>query len=467
MTKLNFQQAKRDILKNTSKTRAFIDDIVDKDTFVEIGAFSFSSCDIVDEQGKEGVVTGYGLIDGIPCYLFMQNYEYMSGGFSESHAKKIENLYNLAKGADTPVICILDSFGAKLNEGIGCLDGYSKVLACVSNFSGTAPQICVVKGKASGIMSALPELCDLSIMLPAATKGASSQSVLSSKDNVKGEEILSSNNNLLKGNCDVICEQSKLKKTISTFLDLTIFSSKGESKDFDGNDNIKENISKEDLLKELSDSGDYFEFLKGVNQKVITSLFRLSGQTVAAIAIDGKLDCLSCRKIARFFNFANSFMLPIISFVNSDGVEVSKTEEESGLSREIAKLLSSTVNCQNAMISLVYGKATGVSYSTLVSKEVGYTVTLAWDSSIISPLSTETAVEIFYEDLLTKSNDKEALRKELKDRYFEEYGSAINSASNGYIDNIFEPKFTKNYLSLTLQMLANKFSFGVSSNLPL
>ena len=470
MSNFDLATEKENIRSSSAKIRSLIGKIVDEDSFVEIGAFSFSSCELIDGNAAEGVVTGYGTVDGIPCYVYAQNGEVLGGGFSKAHAEKIANLYKKAGATGTPVIGILDSLGARVGEGVGCLEGYAKLLSCVAGFSGVAPQVCVVAGNACGVVSSVASLCDVTFALKNACVSTLSPSVMSGKENsrLSGEKLIGAEHALERGIATKIVSEDELKANILKFFELTVVENEGEVSDENGNGDIAQGVNGLDLVKLVADNGEYFEMYEGYGKNVTTALIKLGGFKVGVASTSGKLSTKELKKIARFEQLLESLGLPFVSLVDSDGLESSLKEEDSGLIADYSKLVYVLNNTANVKLSVACGKATGATYVALCSRETGFDNVVAWDGAVISPLATDTAVEVYFADVLKQYENKETIRKELSEKYESENANAINAAKNGYIDNVIEPEFTRNYLVSALSMLCYKDAdSAVYGNMPL
>lgn len=470
MSKFDLATEKENVLSSSAKVRKLIGKIVDDGSFVEIGAFSFSSCELLGGNAAEGVITGYGTVDGIPCYLYAQNGEVLGGGFSKAHAEKIANLYKKAGTTGTPVIGILDSLGARVGEGVGCLEGYAKLLSCVSGFSGVAPQVCVVAGNACGIISSVAALCDVTFALNNACVSTLSPSVMSGKENshVAGEKLIGADHALQSGIATKVVSEDELKDNVLKFLEMTVVDGDGEISDENGNDAIASGVNGLDLIKLVADNGDYFEMYEGYGKNAVTAFIKLGGFKVGAVATCGKLSVKELKKISRFEQLLESLGLPLISLVDSDGLDSSLKEEDNGLIADYAKLIYLLNNTSNVKLSVACGNATGAAYVALCSGNSGFDNVVAWDSAKVSPLSTDTAVEVYFADVLKKYENKENIRKELSEKYESENANAIIAAREGYIDNVIEPEFTRNYLISALSMLIYKDTdSAVYGNMPL
>ncbi len=470
MSKFDLATEKENVLQSSAKVRKLIGKILDDGSFVEIGAFSFSSCELLGGNAAEGVVTGYGTIDGIPCYLYAQNGEVLGGGFSKAHAEKIANLYKKAGATGTPVIGILDSLGARVGEGVGCLEGYAKLLSCVSGFSGVAPQVCVVAGNACGIISSVAALCDVTFALNNACVSTLSPSVMSGKENshVAGEKLIGAEHATSSGIATKVVSEDELKDNVLKFLEMTVVDGDFEVSDENGNDAIASGVNGLSLVKLVADNGDYFEMYEGYGKNAVTAFIKLGGFKTGVVATCGKLSCEELKKIARFEQLCESLSLPLISLVDSDGLNSSLKEEDNGLISDYAKLIYLLNNTSNVKLSVACGNATGAAYVALCSGNSGFDNVVAWNTAKVSPLATDTAVEVYFADALKAVENKEALRKELSEKYESENANAINAAREGYIDNVIEPEFTRNYLISALSMLIYKDTdSAVYGNMPL
>ncbi|MBR2495897.1 MAG: hypothetical protein IKB66_01465 [Clostridia bacterium] len=467
---LNLIEEKANLLASSKSIREAIAEIVDEGSFVEVGALSFAATDSILGKSGEGVITGYGLVDGVPCYLFAQNSEVLAGGFSKAHAEKIANIYAKAASTATPVIGILDSYGARINDGISALEGYALFLGNAARFSGIAPQICVVLGQACGVISSFASLCDYCITLDKSVLATVSPAVMSGKENSKhpGEKLIGSDFAEKCGISSLTVKKADLKEAISAFLNFTVCEDDFAAEDMDGNAIYSNDVSSEQFVKALADNGEYLELNKNYGLEIKTYLLKLAGKNVGLSFAEGKLSADSIKKTARFVQMLDLFEMPYISVVSSDGLKVSLKEEEKGLSKEYAKLIYVLAAAFNVKLSVVAKCATGASYVALASKNSNFDNVVAFDGAVISPLSSDTAVEVYFADVLKTVEDKDALREKLLKTYEEEKANAIVAAKDGYVDNVIEPAFIKNYLVSALQMLLYKNDeSAISGNMPL
>lgn len=453
ITRLNENSAKLNGVKKS--VNAFVEALTDKKSFVEMGVFTSGTtfADGVCAEG-EGVVTGYAAISGIPVYLFVQNFEAMRGSFSLAQAKKIENCMNMAAKSGIPFISIIDSAGARLSEGVGVLEGYSKIIKLASALKNQVPHIAVIKGACAGHMSAYACTADVVLFDEKGYMSLTSPSVVAAKADKKQDVIkLFGAENAMKSGVASLSYKTaaQLKGYIAEILRHL-----GDEREDGENPNrtakgLSENISDENLLAAVCDKGKYIELSSGFG-KVRTVLTRMNGRPTGIISASDKLTAEDFIKIQKFIKLTDGYYLPLITLVNSDGAADLFEDEQKGISALAAEAFTAVSLSDNPKIAVITGTATGLSYSLLASKGAGFDYSLAFAGAAIAPLSAETAVNFFDVELKTKNPVGE--REKLIAAYTEREGNPFLSAKDGYVDNIINPDDVRPYLCSVLSSLS-------------
>ncbi len=421
-----------------------ISQLSDEDSFVELGAFSFSGKPFYGEEGEgEGVVTGFFTAGGYPFYLVAQNFGRDFGGLTKGNCEKIARLLSAAEKNETPVVWLLNCRGVKLGEGVNVLEGISELLLRATQLRGTVPQYAVIGGEVYGAAAAIAAISDVVFFLGGSALAVTSPLVLSAKsgknlkkEEVGGYEVLG--NTLLPAVKVKDLEEvgAHLKNLTELFGEPMLDAELNESiPALNGEIGAKE-------LAELIEDG--LELGQNGVPEVKTVLGRIGGIAVAAVIFDNaKLNAQALCKVKNFAALACDRSLPFVTFVDCTGVEESLAVNDSAVLKEIGEYLS-TLNCiDTAKIAVVTGKAVGLGYSLFAAKSAGFDCTYALATAQISLFESEKGAEIFY-----GSSDEALL-----ERYGEEHADPVQAACGGYLDNVIEPQFLKQYLIASLQML--------------
>ena len=430
--------------------------LFDEGTFVELDAYA--GCG----EDAAGVCTGYGMIGGGMAYAFSQG-----GAVGTVHAKKVAKVYELAAKVGVPVVGIYDSVGARLEEGHDALAAYGQMLGCAQSLSGVVPQVAVVAGVCAGTAAVMAASADVVIMAKDAQLFMTAPFVTSALgDKVAGAG--SAENaakagvcHLVAGDADDAVEQAK---KIVSLLPLNNLSEAPyvEYEEADGTAlrAICENMQDYDVAAVLAgifDAGSVVELSAQFASHVTTALATLAGQVVGVVATAGAAYqmCSSCTaKIARFVSVCDSFGIPVITLVDTDGFYESASDELAGAARSAARLAHVYAEATCPKLTVVTGKACGSAYVVLAGKNASADLTLAWPSAVISTLSPEAAVNILWADKV-KGSDKDA-QAALVQEYIDTLASPFEAAKNGYVDDVIDPAYTRSALISACEMLAGK-----------
>lgn len=456
MDKLRLLQTrKKKILEAGKGVRGDISRLIDKDSFVELSAFSFSKNDFYGEETEdEGVVTGFATLEGYPFYIVAQNGACLSGGVSKANCKKIAKCLNQAEKTSTPVIYLLSSLGVQIGEGLNVLEGLASLILKASQLKGTVPQYLIVNGEAYGQIALLAGICDFTFFIDKKSiLAANSPLVISAqsgvnipKADVGGVSGLDRANLVsfsVKDISDVKAKILKINDILSTCvidsgeLNLTISA-------LDKQPDAKTILSVFDKNSALEVGGAFAPEVKCL-------LARIGGIAVAAVVFDGrdgvKLTAQNVRKLKDFAEFACCYSLPYVTFVNTLGISADLATNNSLVIKELGEYVSILDCIEAAKISVVYSKAIGLGYTVFAAKSMGYDYTYAFANSKIALFDSVQGAEIEF------AENKKADKNKLADRYADENSDPVNAAKGGYIDNIIQPSFVKQYLIASLQML--------------
>ena len=448
------QQRKQKLLEISKKVRQDLSVLIDEQSFVELSTFSFSKNEFygIDEDG-EGVITGFATIDGFPFYIVAQNYEVLSGGVTNANCAKISRCLDEAEKTSTPVIYLLSSLGVQVGEGVNVLEGLSSLILKASQLKGTVNQYLIVNGELYGTLSALSAICDFTYFIDKkSVLATNSPLVIAAKSgkNLAKQEVGGidglRNANLVSFSVKNIEEAKKSIVSISRLLLERVI----ECEDL--NNSIAELDKKADYktLLKIFDNGSVIEIGETYSPEIKCLLGRIGGITVAVSVFDGedgvRLNQQNVRKIRDFAEFACCYSLPYINFVNTLGIEADLDTNNSLVLKEVADYISILDCINSAKISVVYKKAIGLGYSLFAAKNMGYDYTFAFATANISLFDGVQGAEIEFSGQKTDG-------QKLAQRYCEENADPVNAAKCGYIDNIIQPAFVRQYLISSLQML--------------
>ncbi|MCB0205279.1 MAG: acyl-CoA carboxylase subunit beta [Caldilineae bacterium] len=469
--------------KLTARER--LDFMLDKGSFRELDMFvTHRSHDFGLEKQRfmgDGVITGYGTIDGRPVYVFSQDFTVFGGSLSETHAEKIVKVMELAMKNGAPVIGLNDSGGARIQEGVVSLGGYADVFLLNTLASGVIPQISLVMGPCAGGAVYSPAITDFIIMVqdtsfmfvtgPDVVKAVTHEEV--SFEELGGALTHASRS----GVAHFAAENEEHAMFIAQKL-LSFFPQNNqEDPPFaDTNDDplrmdealdsiVPENPNKaydmKDIIRHIVDDGDFLEVHQHFAMNIVVGFARLGGHTVGIVAqqptvLAGVLDIDASTKGARFVRFCDCFSIPIVTLVDVPGFMPGTAQEHGGIIRNGAKLLYAYCEATVPKVTVITRKAYGGAYDVMSSKHIRGDVNLAWPTAEIAVMGPEGAINILYRRELAAAGDPDALRAQLVQEYREKFANPYVAAARGFIDDVIEPRETRPYLINALEMLQNK-----------
>ncbi|MDD4009907.1 MAG: acyl-CoA carboxylase subunit beta [Fermentimonas sp.] len=463
--------------KQTARER--INMLLDDDTFVEIDKFVLHDSHNYNMQNNrvpgDGVVTGYGKIEGRIVYVYVYDFTVYGGSLSRTNANKIVKLQKLALKNGAPIIALNDSGGARIQEGVMALSGYSEIFNNNVKSSGVIPQISAILGPCAGGACYSPALTDFIFMVrdesymfvtgPDVVKTVTHEeltkeelggaSVHSSKSGVAHfvgndeEETLMMIRELISFLPSNNMEDPPLTTTRDTFNRKTPDIQKFIPED----SNIPYDMKK--LIEEVVDENYFFEIMPQFAQNVIIGYARMGGKPVGIVAnqpayLAGVLDIDASDKAARFIRFCDCFDIPIITFVDVPGFLPGRDQEHNGIIRHGAKIMYAYVEATVPKITLITRKAYGGAYVVMSSKESGADLNLAYPNAEIAVMGAEGAVNILYRSSVGDE------RQNAINEYSELFSNPYRAAEKGYIDEIILPEDTRLKLIQGLEMTANK-----------
>jgi len=468
--------------KLTAKERLEV--LLDKGSFTELNAdMELTSTNFDLQQKKvpgDGVITGYGRVNGKPVCVFAQDFVFMGGSMGEAHNKKIASIQEHALKTGCPIIGLFDSGGARIQEGVNSLDVGGRIFKNNTLASGVIPQISVILGPCAGIAVYSPALTDFIFM----TKKISYM-FITGPDVIKtitGENIDFDSlggampHNEKSGVASFIEENEKecfeTLKLLLSYLPQNNMENPPHINTNDSpnrlNSNLKNIVPKEDkktydvknVIEEIVDKNTFLEVQPLYAQNAVIGLARLSSQSIGIVAnqpkiLAGCLDINSSDKIAKFVRFCDAFNIPIINLVDVTGYLPGVNQEHNGIIRHGAKILYAYSEATVPKISLVMRKAYGGAYIALASKEMGYDKVIAWPSSEIAVMGAEQAVSIIHRKELSGKNAEKIKNQKIAE-YKEKFMNPYEAAKHGKVDIITEPKNTRKTLISCLDMLLSK-----------
>lgn len=449
------QSRKQKILDAGKDIRKDINSLIDKDSFVELSSFSFSKNEFYGEEAEgEGVVTGFATVGDYPFYIVAQNSAVLSGGVSKANCEKIAKCLNQAEKTSTPVIYFLSSLGVQIGEGVNVLEGLALLILKASQLKGSVPQYLIVDGDVYGQIAVLSGLCDFTFFIEKKSSLAANSPLVISAQSGKNVDKYNIGGAAGHNKANLV---SFTVKNFSEIKDIILKINGLLTVAVDDSDEMNKTISELDkkaeykALSAVFDKGSAVEIGASYSPEVKCVLARIGGIASAAIIFDGEngveLNAQNVRKIKDFAEFACCYNLPYVTFVNTLGIKADMQTNDSLVLKELGEYISILDCIDAAKISVVYGKAIGLGYTVFAAKNMGYDYSYAFANAKIALFDEVKGAEI--EFAAEKNIDKQKLAA----RYADENSDPVNAAKGGYIDNIIQPSFVKQYLVASLQML--------------
>lgn len=451
--------------------------LLDDNSFVEVGAFVTKRSTDFNLQQKDtpadGIITGYGVIDGNLVYVYSQDANSMSGSIGEMHAKKIVNIYDLALKVGAPVIGLIDSTGLRLQEATDALNGFGEVYLKSTLASGVIPQITAIFGNCGGGLAVLASLSDFSFM-----EGKQAKLFVNSPNSFNGNskeknDTARATFQAQAGVVDYVGEdETDVLQQIRNLITLLPSNNEDDASFDECTDDLnrllpelltKVKDSKKALI-DISDNNQFFEIKADYAKEMVTGFIRLNGMTIGAVAnrteivdetgkvtekFDGTLTTAGCYKAESFVTICDAYSIPVVTLTNVNGYKAT-LEEEKGIAIAAAKLTYAFANATVPKVNLVIGKAFGTAYITMNSKHIGADMVFALPSAQIGMMEADLAAQIMYE------GDSVEVQKEKAAEYASLQSSAEAAARRGYVDSIIEPESVRKHLIYAFEMLFTK-----------
>ncbi len=471
--------------KGKLTARERIDLFLDNGTFVELDRFvTHRSTDFGMEEKivlGDGVITGYGKIDGRIVYVFSQDFTVFGGSLSEAHAEKIVKVMDLAVRNGAPIIGFNDSGGARIQEGVMSLGGYAEIFLRNTLASGVVPQISAILGPCAGGAVYSPAITDFIFMV----KGLSYMFVTGpdviktvTHEKVTFEELGGAGTHSTKsGVCHFACESEEdcffqIRRLLGYLPgnnqeDPPYREPKDHPERMDKEllsivpDNANKPYDMHEIILRVVDDRELLEVQPEYAKNIIVGMARLDGHVVGVIGnqpqyLAGVLDIASSLKGARFIRFCDSFNIPLLTFEDVPGFLPGTGQEYGGIIKHGAKLLYAYCEATVPRMTVITRKAYGGAYDVMNSKHIRGDFNVAWPTAEIAVMGSEGAVNIIFRDEIKNADDPEETRRKRVDEFKDKFASPYIAASRGYVDVIINPVETRPVLIRALEMLKNK-----------
>ena len=465
--------------KLTARER--IELLLDKGSFEEFDMFvEHRSSDFGMEKQKipgDGVVTGWGTVNGRTVFLFSKDFTVFGGSLSETHAQKIVKVQDMALKARAPIIGLFDAGGARIQEGVAALGGYGEVFKRNVIASGVIPQISVIMGPCAGGDVYSPAMTDFIFMVkdtsymfvtgPDVVKTVTNEVVTA--EELGGASVHATKSSVADGAFENDVETLLQMRRLIDFLPSNCTAGVPEWPSLDDPDRIDNSLDTlipdnpnkpydiKELILKVVDEGDFFEISSTFAKNIVTGFGRIAGRSVGFVAnqpmvLAGVLDSDASRKAARFVRFCDAFEIPIVTFVDVPGFLPGTAQEYGGLIKHGAKLLFAYSQATVPLVTVITRKAFGGAYDVMASKHVGADLNYAWPTAEIAVMGAKGAVEIIFR---ADIGDKDAIAARTKE-YEERFLSPFVAAERGYIDDVIMPHSTRKRIARALAMLRTK-----------
>ncbi len=465
--------------KLTARER--IELLLDKGSFEEFDMFvEHRAAEFGMEKNKtpgDGVVTGWGTVNGRTVFVFAKDFTVFGGSLSETHAGKITKIQDMAMKARAPIVGLFDAGGARIQEGVAALGGYGEVFKRNVIASGVIPQISVIMGPCAGGDVYSPAMTDFTFMVrdtsymfvtgPDVVKTVTNEVVTA--EELGGASVHTAKSGVADGAYENDLECLLQMRRLIDFLPAsneagvpewpTQDSAEREEPSLDTlvPDNPNKPYDIKELILKTADEGDFFEIAEAFAKNIVTGFGRIAGRTVGFVAnqpmvLAGVLDIDASRKAARFVRFCDAFGIPIVTFVDVPGFLPGTDQEYGALIKHGAKLLFAYSQATVPLVTVITRKAFGGAYDVMASKHVGGDVNYAWPTAQIAVMGAKGAVEIIFRADMDDPRKIAARTREYEERFL----SPFAAAERGYIDDVILPRATRARIARALAMLRGK-----------
>ena len=471
--------------KGKLSARERLDLLLDPGSFVELDRFVTHRCtDFGLEQHKvlgDGVVTGYGRIDGRLVYVFSQDFTVFGGSLSETFAEKICKVMDLALKNGAPMIGLNDSGGARIQEGVASLGGYADIFLRNTLASGVIPQISVILGPCAGGAVYSPAITDFVFMVrgvsymfvtgPNVVRTVTHEEV--SFDQLGGADVHAGTSGVAHFVHDTEPESLAAVRALVAYLPQNNLDEAPREAESDPADRREEQLldlipespakpyDMHEVIRLVVDRGSFLEAQPEYAANIITGFARLGGRPVGIVAnqpavLAGVLDIAASLKAARFIRFSDCFNIPVVTFVDVPGFLPGVTQEHGGIIKHGAKLLYAYCEATVPKLTVITRKAYGGAYDVMSSKHIRGDINLAWPSAEIAVMGPKGAVEILFKKEIEQAGDREGETARRIAEYTATFANPYMAAARGYLDDVIDPRDTRPRLIDGLRMLATK-----------
>jgi propionyl-CoA carboxylase beta chain len=458
--------------------------LLDEGSFEEIGMLvTHRATDFDLDKEKylsDGVVTGYGTINGRLVYLFAQDFTVFGGSLSETHAKKICRIMDLAMENGAPLVGLNDSGGARIQEGVVSLGGYADIFYRNTLASGVIPQISAIMGPCAGGAVYSPAITDFIMMIentsymfvtgPNVVKTVTHEEVTS--EELGGASAHSTKSGVTHFTAANEVEGIALLKKLLSYIPQNC-EDEAPALPYEPADEVREALNKiipenpnqpydmREVIENVIDDGSFLEVHKDFAENIVVGFARLAGRSIGIVAnqpahLAGVLDIHSSTKAGRFVRFCDCFNIPLLVFEDVPGFLPGTDQEWNGIITNGAKLLYAFSEATVPRITVITRKAYGGAYDVMNSKHIGADMNYAWPSAEIAVMGAKGAAEIIFKKEIADAKDHEAKLKEKEKEYNELFANPYKAAEHGYIDEVIKPEETRKKLVAAFKMLENK-----------
>lgn len=471
-------------MSNSTKGSASkrIELLLDDNSFVEVGSYitaRSTNFNIAEQETKaDGVITGYGTIEGNLVYVYSQDSTVMGGSVGEMHAKKISGIYKMAMKMGAPVIGLIDCAGLRLQEATDALDAFGQMYLNQTMASGVIPQVMAVFGNCGGGMAVSSAITDFVFMEEKGKLFVNSPNALAGNDASKCDTAAAKFQSEEAGLVDGIGSEEKILEDIRTLISILPANNEDDMSYEECADDL--NRISADLagwtgdtakaLAEISDDHFFMEMKPDYARSMVTGFIRLNGATIGCVAnrtevynaenekteeFEAELTAVGCDKAAEFVNFCDAFNIPVLTLVNAKGYKKCECTEKK-IAKAAGRLTYAFANADVPKVSVIVGDAFGSAYVTMNSKSIGADIVYAWPQAKIGMMDAESAVKIMYAKEIEASDKAAALISEKAAEYGKIQASAENAAMRGYVDDIIEAGETRKRVIAAFEMLFTK-----------
>ena len=437
--------------------------LLDANSFVEIGGqvtsrstdFNLSAA----QTPSDGVITGYGTIDGNLVYIYSQDITVLGGTVGEMHAKKINRIYSLARKTGAPILGLLDCGGIRIEESTDALNALGLIYRSQVMASGVIPQITAVYGSCGGGLSVIPALADFNFIENSAHLFVNSPNAIAG-NSADVKDTSAAAYQMEQGNADFAGSEEEIAQAIRELISMLPLNNDDEGTMADVSDDLNRSCTglastignAADTLRIISDNGVFFETKPEYAKSMITGFIRLNGYTVGAVANSGESDALRAKgveKAADFIGFCDAFNIPVLTLANAGSFNNCECSEKL-MPKAAARLVYAYANATVPKVTVVTGKAYGSAYVLMGSKAVGADMVYAWPKAEIGTMDAAMAAKI-----LAAGADAAAVKK-AKEDYTALQQNVASAARRGYVDTIIEDADTRKYVIGSFEMLYTK-----------